>query len=337
MKLPLVFLSLFLSLFVDNVNAQVVVDKFPFITASDKIVITLKSAGIERSMSINFRGKSSMNSALLIQDDGNSSFDFNSLLLKDSNHIFLKISLENYCEKVLDGCLASDMLRQNSTYNLDFDWSEIRLINELNAQYLKENGFAEIQSIFYRDKIELVININWKDYKFIFDLGYNGTFSHKMNKILLEKLADGYSYKYLATSNLALESTMMVFPFSKFYINKIGYSGALTMGDDLENRVGLGFIKGFNWIIDYNDKKVYLKKNFTAIDSNIIINNYKCSIISGNLVITHVRKGMRSFALGSTIDEIDGKKITSDNICEFLELLDTDKDWNNHTILIRPN
>ena len=337
MKLPLIFLLLSVSLFVDDINAQAVVDKFPFVTASDKIIITLKNAGIERSMSLNFRGKSSMSTSLNIQNDGNLTFDFNSALFKNSSHILLKTSQENYCEQVIDGSVGSDMLRQNSIYTLDFDRSEIGLIEDLNAQFLKDNGFKEIQSIFYKDKIELVININWKDYKFIFDLGYNGTFSHKMNKILLEKLAYGYSYNYIATSDLGVESKMMLFPFSKFYINKIGYSGALTIGENLENRVGLGFIKGFNWIIDYNDKKVYLKKNFTPIDTNIIINNYKCSIISGELVITHVRKGMRNFALGSKIDEIDGKKITSNNICEFLELLDTNRDWNNHTILIKRN
>lgn len=248
-----------------------------------------------------------------------------------SNRQYLLKSSTSFCNENY-GIIGGDILKDNANaYLLDFDRNILSAVKAGDQSFYKIQGFKEIKSVFYRDKIDLIINIGWKDYKFAFDLTYSDAFSHQSNKQLSEKVGDGYFYNFFSPNNEQL-TDYIVFPFAKLYINKVGYSGAITIGNNIRNRVGTGFLKGFNWIIDYQEKKVYFKKNYIPLDSNLLSRDYKATVVDGLLRITDARRGSNRYKIGSVVVAIDNIVVTSSNICELQNLLSSIPHWSDLSI-----
>lgn len=295
--------------------------KQPINFDDDKVYAEVTLNGIPRLMNLSFRGHS-----VIYSPSGNipkSPIVLSETTIFDDSLLKFRYFPRNcICDTLSAGTLGN-VLRKNSTYILDFENSLLSEISSLTDSELQERKFKEIKSIFYRDRLEIVVNINWKDYSFIFDLSYAGTFSHSLDRKLLEKLGEGYRYN---VSRLNLPNAeYLVFPFSKIYINKIGYSSALKVGDQIENRVGTGFIKGFTWIIDYSKKKVYFKKNSIALATNTFEADLQTGIRDEKLTITALKQGLRKFKLGDVITAVNNEYVTSANICHLQDFINSMK------------
>ncbi len=105
------------------------------------------------------------------------------------------------------------------------------------------------------------------------------------------------------------------------------------------NNIGLDFIKYFNWIVDYKNKKVFFKRNnIPMIVQNIIPDyNYLCMIVDNQLKIITKLKSETKYNVDDQIIAVKGKKVTPENICEMQNLLNSNTDWNTLEIDVFKN
>ncbi|MET0759202.1 MAG: hypothetical protein ABWZ56_02195, partial [Flavobacterium sp.] len=91
------------------------------------------------------------------------------------------------------------------------------------------------------------------------------------------------------------------------------------------NLIGVGFMKNYNWVIDFKKGKVYYKKikeNHLEITTNKVrINNDKIIYSQSNNI------KQLSIGLGDEITSINNQKVTTANLCEMQELLNKTEDW----------
>lgn len=92
--------------------------------------------------------------------------------------------------------------------------------------------------------------------------------------------------------------------------------------------MGMGFMKGFNWIIDYKHKKMYEKKLAAEATPEMSINYmYVPKILNDKLLVVLKRVGMADYNVGDEIISVDGQPVNNSNKCELLEMLIKNKDW----------
>ena len=78
--------------------------------------------------------------------------------------------------------------------------------------------------------------------------------------------------------------------------------------------IGIDFIKAFDWLIDYNNNKVYIKRNQNPIES--ILNrkiSYYVKVNQEKLQIVIKEKSQTQYQLGDQIISVDGQKVTAEN------------------------
>lgn len=100
------------------------------------------------------------------------------------------------------------------------------------------------------------------------------------------------------------------------------------------NLIGVGFMKNYNWIIDFKKGKVYYKKikeNHLELATNkVTINNDKIIYSQSNN-----SKQLR-IDLGDEIIIINNQKVTPENICEMQALLNKTEDWGTLKLEVIP-
>ena len=338
MKKLYYILILTILFFNSDTSAQSSSACIPMTFENNEITVPLIIDGTEKKMNLSFCEMSGVYVREL-------NFDKSSLVKRNLkcnffeslNYSFKEVLNPNQCSNENFGTLGVDLLQKSrKIYMIDFDELKLCLIDQTNLkEALRINGFQELKSIFYTDKIEIVVSINWHDYKFTFDLGYSGTFCHIPTSNLQNIKEYSLRYNKISEDQLAKPEVVTILPFAKFYLNKVGYSSALRLDENIDNRVGLGFIKGFNWIIDYKSNKIYYKKNHTSIDSNILQKDFTCKIIGSEIIISEVRQNSRNYKVGQTITTVSGNLVNTDNICSLQSILDKSAYWEGLDLKLR--
>ena len=102
--------------------------------------------------------------------------------------------------------------------------------------------------------------------------------------------------------------------------------------------IGIGFIKGFDWIIDYKNKKLFYKKNNNLIETGIKYKNYLYSNVVNDKLLVIIKNSISKsgFNLGDQITSINSKKVTLENICEMQDLLNKTNDWSTLNLEVIP-
>jgi hypothetical protein len=104
-----------------------------------------------------------------------------------------------------------------------------------------------------------------------------------------------------------------------------------------KNLMGMSFISQFNWIIDYKNNQVFVKKIYDSINPRekvnkdypqhvVYIQDNQLKIILRNLSKNPV------YPLGAVIKSVKGVSITTENMCEYMVLLNKIEDWNGWDI-----
>lgn len=240
---------------------------------------------------------------------------------------------ENY-----KGILGLDVLFNNdAVFMLDFTNKKICNIESERINNFESLGYNEIKSICKSKQIYLFLTIENIEYKFKLDTGFVGSlvipFSKeidfsKYNSIILE----GNLYKTIASSTNGEEIFYENVPF-KFGNNTINSKIQVSKTIKAQN-LGMSFIKGFDWIIDYKNNKVYIKKNSNIIENmfNKNLFSYQCAEKNSKLIICTKQKKLNKYNLGDEITAVNNDKITSANICEMQDLLNKSKDWTSLNI-----
>ena len=101
--------------------------------------------------------------------------------------------------------------------------------------------------------------------------------------------------------------------------------------------IGIDFIKAFDWLIDYNNNKVYIKRNQNLIESMLNRKiSYYAKVNQEKLLIVIKEKSQTQYQLGDQIISVNGQKVTTENQCELQDLLNKTDDWNSLQLEVIP-
>jgi hypothetical protein len=235
------------------------------------------------------------------------------------------------------GILGMDVfLNENQLIQLDF--TNNKVCNITKNQFLLElndKNYTKIPSECKRDQIFVFLTIEGKEYKFKLDTGYTGTITipstgtttFSGNKMELEGTLHQTVSGYTKGLEIYYEKIPIVFGQEKL-------SSKLTVSNSIKaQNIGIEFIKGFDWLIDYNNNIVYFKKNDNKIPFEFSRKiSYYAKANKENLVIVTKEKSQTKFNLNDQIISVNDQKVTHDNICEMQYLLNKTEDWNQLNI-----
>jgi len=246
-------------------------------------------------------------------------------------------------ESIIKGIIGLDaFFDKKQSLFLDFSNGKICNINPFELDKLLHKGlFKQLKSECRRNQIFVFFMIDGKEYKFKLDTGFSGNviipFSDeldfsKYNSIVLE----GSLYKTIDSKTKGMEVFYEKIPAT--IANASALIKITTSSSIKAQNIGIEFIKCFDWLIDYNHNKVYIKRNQNAITSNFSRKvMYYAKVNQSKLEIVVKEKSQTKFNLGDEIISVSGQKVTAANQCELQDLLNTTEDWNSLQIEVIPN
>lgn len=270
---------------------------------------------------------------------------FESELFSSENKVFVylqKNSTKCQKESIHRGIIGIDSFFNNDDL-LMLDFSNNKICNisvDEKKELITNNNFQKIKSTCNSNQIFIYLTINDKEYKFLLDTGFNGNvvipFSKKLNFLNYKStILEGTLFKTVTSYTNGEETYYDNVPIK---LNSEIINSKILVSKSLKHQnIGLGFIKGFDWIIDFNQNQIYLKKNKNLIETNYQATfNYLASEKNNKLIIFAKEKNQSKYAIGDQITSINNVKVTPENICEMQELLNDTKDWNTLTLEIIP-
>lgn len=229
----------------------------------------------------------------------------------------------------------------SAVLQLDFTNKKICNIESKEISNIIGNGYNELKSECKAKKIYIFITVDGKEYKFKLDTGFSGSlvipYSDKLDFTKYSKITiEGEMLRSIASTTNGEENFHEDVPVS---FNNSNLNTIFQVSNTLKvQNMGMRFIRGFDWIIDYKNNKVYVKRNNNKIDAYLNKNAFKY-IVSENfrkLVVSAKQKQLTKYNLGDEITSVNKQKITPENICEMQNLLNNSQDWNNIELEIIP-
>jgi predicted aspartyl protease len=314
---------------------------FIFDTGSTTSIITDKSI-ISKQLGNGKLVKLPDNTKIKVKEE---IFNVDLKILKSKNKVFntYPVKKRNCDVSNNSGIIGVDffsLVSQEKIIELNFNNSTISLINKKEDIKSKFFNYQEIESDFTMLKnpsIFLSMNGVSKPIKFLLDTGFD--YSIHLNSKLANKIEKDSISAFSGISGaltLKQEINKKNKISMKFYTTILKFNDlkirtlAGTSSNIKFNIVGMEFIKKFNWIIDFKNKKIYVQKN-KDYNSNFGFNKkiYNKDIIFGiiNNKITIISKNIKDkkYKVGDYIISVEGMKITDKNICSNLDKLNKGK------------
>lgn len=249
------------------------------------------------------------------------------------------------------GIIGNDFLagRAGKMRLLDFQNMEVEVLtDEERILALLGEGYQEVKSEFFRvtkDHIKIFLTVNGVEEAFHFDTGNSAAPlilcpQSKINPGSVS--ATGYvGVGMRALDNqINMNDTSMYFDQIKVGIgNTETYDMILVKSTSYQskyNNVGYSFLKNYNWILDYRNKKVYFKPNERRSFRVLPEYSYRAiatpdhQLLIGRKKITETR-----YRLGSQIRSVNGETVTPDNICALRTRLNREKHWDDFLLEVR--
>ena len=229
----------------------------------------------------------------------------------------------NFCADTTagQGIVGFEELRRKfPRCHVNFDKLEICAIKKEEEDSYAADGFQKISSDFRTDGIYVTVLLRRKKYELKLDTGFTGSIT--MSAIDAKPFEKDRCHRY---ENKTGE--FAVFPNKWFTIGNNYYNTAIVVAHDDVSRLGVGIIKGFNWIFDFERREVFIKKNTVGLDSENTFPSFQVDAIRSALVITSKIKTCRQFALGDIVRTVNGQSVTSENICEIKRMLNSSVNW----------
>jgi predicted aspartyl protease len=255
-------------------------------------------------------------------------------LFESDNKILTLLSMpQGKCAKSpVKGLIGLDCFF-NQDYPLLLNFSDGKICNIDQAEMknrLAVKGYREVRSQCRSNSIYIYLTLAGKEYKFTFDTGFSGQlimpFDSRINLDIYNKMElDGSMFLSATATTNGLETYHEKVP--------VGIAGNKLLAkpiisETVKSRLlGIQFIKGFDWIIDYNHNKVYAKRNHLKIDDTF---NRKVSYYAKadqKLTIVIKERNQTKYNLGDEIISVNGQKATAQNNCELQTLLNQTEDW----------
>lgn len=223
---------------------------------------------------------------------------------------------------------------------MNFDKKEI-------ASYVGEDlpegifsGFEKIKSTFEGRKLFIYPVIFGMEQKMHLDSGNNGSFILPYNQAQISQNAannlilDGFIAKS-STANFGMESAILNEVAIQFGSDNDRFPIMMLKGYDLSN-VGFGFIKHYNWLIDFGKKEIWVQRNSLQEDHSKIVlpNYYSALIVDGELKITTKLRDKNAFKVGDVITSVNGIPVDAQNLCDMQAKLSTEN-WSELQIEVK--
>ena len=265
--------------------------------------------------------------------------ELNCDLFKSESKVLSFINLQpTKCDqgkKSFTGILGMDAFF-NDDFVMQLNFTNNTICNISNSQFqqtLLDNQYQLLRSKCKANQIFVYLNIEGKEYPFKLDTGYTGNivmpFDEKLefknkNKVELE----GSVFQTISSHTLGKETMYEKMPvvFGPYdLMSKITVSTSIKA-----QNIGINFIKAFDWLIDYNHNKIYIKRNQNPIESNFNKKvSYYAKVNQDKLLIVVKEKSQTKYQLDDQIIAVNGQKVTAENQCELQDLLNKTEDWNN--------
>lgn len=239
------------------------------------------------------------------------------------------------------GIIGSDVfwnLERSQKVVIDFDKSSIEVKNEdqINKK-LSIEDYELVNAEFKNYNIFLNLNINGQSYKALFDTGFsgffvlpNGPFDAKKSFTILGN--------YFSTANSDISGRTDFYEKIPFEMGNMSCFGNVIVANASipSNIVGLKFIKNFNWIIDYQNEKIYAKRNSNTVSTYFdeIKNNY-IKLEDNSIKISAIKEGSSQYTLNSEIIKVQNSPVTNMNICDMKKLLTSISDWEKLQVIVK--
>lgn len=235
--------------------------------------------------------------------------------------------------KSYSGIVGLDMFFDKNRF-LQLEFSSNKMCNISNLQLeelITKNQYELVKSKCKHSQIIVYLSLEGKEYPFKLDTGYTGNiimpFDEKLNfkndkKIELEGSLFQTISSHTSGKELAYEKMPISFAGENFE-SKVNVSTSIKA-----QNIGIEFIKGFDWLIDYNNNKVYVKRNQNKIESAFSRKiSYYVKADQDQLKIVVKEKSQTQYHLGDLIVAVNNQKVTAENNCEFQDLLNKTDDW----------
>lgn len=268
---------------------------------------------------------------------------FKNELFESNNKVFAYLKkdlLKCQIENKFKGVVGLDVFfKNNNSLYLNFSNNTVCNIDELEKN---KNEFTKIKSKCTSNKIFIYITIDEREYEFKLDTGFSGTFSipynkdtnfNKYNSIIFEG-------KLFSLATAITNGEEHFFEKVPIKIGDFDLTSKILVSKTIKNQnVGIQFIKVFDWIIDYKNNDVLIRKNNNLVESENNKNAFQFITSIDNetekLVITAKQKNSTKFNLNDEIISIDNNAVTPENICEMQNLLNSTTNWDDLKIEIK--
>ncbi|CAM3466763.1 hypothetical protein FLLO111716_12490 [Flavobacterium longum] len=204
--------------------------------------------------------------------------------------------------------------------HVNFDKLEICAVKRDEVDSYAANGCQKISSNFRADGIYVTILLRRKKYELKLDTGFTGGIA--MSAIDAKPFEKDRCHRY---ENKTGE--FAVFPNKWFTIGNNYYNTAIVVANEDVSRLGVGIMKGFNWIFDFDKHEVYIQKNTLGLDAENTFPLFQVDVTQSGLVITSKIKTSRQISLGDIVTKVNGVSVTSENICEMKQMLNGKANW----------
>ena len=323
----LAFLPFFVLQIVCAVAPEIIFKKGcePIEMSENKIFLDVRVSGASHKFDIDIGKSESTFQFAAAKPDGE--FSIGNQLFSGRSVLYKRE--DTFCQTGQNGNLGYEFFRRSQQIFL-FDFDALTLCNidgqDLSAYF--DQHYTPIDADFRKNGIYIPILIKWKVYKVKLDTGYTGS-------VFINNSAAEPFIKEPSRTYNSLGGNFSVYPNKWITLGKHYYNSSIEVSDKGDSCLGMGFIKGFNWIIDFNRHKVYFKKNGNSLDAqNIFPPQYSVSLAKGKLVITSKAEKATKYQLGDIISSVNGTAVTGENICQIKGFFHTVKNWGDQQIQV---
>lgn len=240
------------------------------------------------------------------------------------------------------GIMGMDLFFEKGfSLQLDFSSGQVCNLNEEQLQRnLLGNSYQLVKSKCKANQIFVFLTIEEKEYPFKLDTGYTGniilpfdakrTFKNPNKTELV-----GAVFQTISSHTSGKEWIYEKMPllFGTYDLSaKINVSSSIKA-----QNIGIDFIKAFDWLIDYNHNKVYVKRNQNPVESQLSRKiSYYTKVIQDRLLIVVKEKSQTQYQLGDQIIAVNGQKVTVENQCELQDFVNKTDDWTSLKLEVLP-
>ena len=227
--------------------------------------------------------------------------------------------------------------RRKNTMLLNFSDTTIMLLDSL-GQY-DTTGFMLVKSTNLWSGIKIYVMVDSIEYEFNFDTGNNGFLSlPQSEKHKKENDISIVGFTSVDVSGIVIDTITIQNTDAISIGNLDSMQGTISYRKKItQPNMGMEFISQFDWIIDRYRGKVYAKKiKDTKYDTINYQKYYRVDALNGTLRISLLPVGETEYQLFSIIDSVNGEKVTTENICQMVKLLNKPNGFKDNELVILP-